>query len=68
MRAAAAQVKAGLATDPGLFIPTLDVLYDGSHIVVHGIIHNPKEHKRIEALARKLAGDRPLTCALHYRT
>jgi cytidylate kinase len=67
MRAAAAQVKAGLVTDPGLFIPTLDVLTDGAHLVVRGIIHNPKEHQRIEALARKLAGDRPLKCALHYR-
>jgi hypothetical protein len=67
MRAAAAQVKAGMLSDPDLFVPTLDVFYDGTHIVLQGVIHNPKEHRRLEAKAALLAGDHPLRCALHYR-
>ena len=67
MRAAAARVKAGLLTDTGLFLPILDVFYDGSSIIVKGIIHNPKEHKRVESKAAVLAGDHPLRCMLHYR-
>jgi cytidylate kinase len=67
MRAAAAYVKAGILTDPGLFVPTLDVFYDGSSIVLRGIIHNPQEHRRLEALACSLAGNRPVKCDLHYR-
>jgi cytidylate kinase len=67
MRAAAAHVKAGMMTDPALFVPTLEVFYDGSSIVLRGIIHNPKEHQRIEAIATRLAGDRPVKCDLHYR-
>jgi hypothetical protein len=67
MRAAAAKVKAGLLTNPGLFVPTLDVHDDGTAIVLQGVVHNPKEHRRIEEAARKLAGDLPLRCTLHYR-
>ena len=67
MRAAAAKVKAGLLTNPSLFVPTLDVHDDGKAIVLQGVVHNPKEHKRIEEAARKLAGDLPLRCELHYR-
>jgi cytidylate kinase len=67
MRAAAARVKAGILTDPSIFIPTLEVFYDGDSIVVKGIIHNPREHKKIEKKAVSLAGDYPLRCDLHYR-
>jgi cytidylate kinase len=67
MRAAAAKVKAGLLTNPSLFVPTLDVHDDGKAIVLQGVVHNPKEHKRIEEAARKLTGDLPLRCELHYR-
>lgn len=67
IRAAAAHIKAGLLTDSRLFIPILDVTYDGSDIVLRGVIHNAKEHRRIEDAARKLAGGHPLKCALHYR-
>jgi cytidylate kinase len=67
LRADAAKVKAGLLTNPALFVPTLDVHEDGTAIVLRGVVHNPKEHKRIEELARKLAGDLPLRCELHYR-
>ncbi len=67
MRAAAAKVKTGILTDQSIFIPTLDIFYDGSSIVVKGIIHNPKEHKKIETKAASLAGNYPLRCDLHYR-
>ena len=67
MRALAARVKAGIATDPSIFIPTLDVFYEGGSIVLRGVIHNPSEHKRIEEAAKGLAGGMPVKCELHYR-
>ena len=67
MRAEAARIKAGLLTNPSLFIPTLDVEYDGRDIVLRGVIHNPRELERVEKEARKLSGDLPMKVALHYR-
>ena len=67
MRATAAKVKAGILTSPGLFVPTLDVFYDGQRLILRGIIHNPHEHKKIEAEAERLAGDAPIKCELRYR-
>jgi len=67
LRALAAKIKAELLTDPSFFIPTLDVICDGKEIVLRGVIHNPKEHKRIEEKAKQLAGDVPIKCELHYR-
>lgn len=66
-RAVAARVKAGILTDRAFFVPTLDVYPDGKEVVLKGVIHNPKEHKRIEEKARGLAGDVPVRCELHYR-
>ena len=65
--AAAARVKAGIATDPSFFIPVFDVLPDGEGLVIRGITHTPKEHKRIEDAARNLAGGIPLRVELHFR-
>jgi cytidylate kinase len=67
MKAAAKGVKAGILTNPKLFVPTLDVVPAGDTIVLRGIVHNPKEHKRVEAEARLLAGDVTIKCDLHYR-
>ncbi len=69
LMAKASDIKAGILTDPGLFIPTLDVHYDtkGKSIVLRGVTHNPEEHKKIEDAAKKLAGDVSLKCELHYR-
>lgn len=67
LRGEAARIKAGLLINPGLFVPTLDVDFDGTHIVLKGVVHNPREHRRVENEARKLAGDLPFKCALHYR-
>ncbi len=69
MRAAAAKIKAGLLTSPSFAaFPTVDVDYDGKDIVLRGIVRNPKEHKRVEDAAIKLAGDQKLKCDLHYRS
>ncbi len=65
--AAAAMVKAGIATNPKLFVPVFDVLPDGDGLVLRGITHSPKEHGTIEEAAKKLAGDLPIRCDLHYR-
>ena len=62
MSALAAKINTGIVMKFGFSLPTLDVFYDGRGLVLRGIIHNPKEHKRIEDEARKLAGDMPLKC------
>jgi hypothetical protein len=61
------KVKAGIATNPRFFIPTLDVFYDGAMLVLRGITHSAKEHKAIEEAARALAQGLPVRCELHYR-
>ncbi len=67
LRTAAARVKAGIATNAHFFIPVFDVLPDGEGLILRGITHTPKEHKRIEDEAKRLAGDLPVRCELHYR-
>lgn len=67
MRAEAVRIKAAILTNPAFLLPTLDVEYDGGRLVLRGVIHNPKEHARVEDFARKLAGELPFKCELHYR-
>ena len=67
LRAAAARVKAGIATNPVFLLPVFDVLPDGEGLVLRGVTHTPKEHRRIEEAARELAAGIPLRCELHYR-
>jgi cytidylate kinase len=67
LRTVAARVKAGIATNPHFFIPIFDVLPDGEGIILRGTTHTPKEHQRIEAAAKELAGGLPIRCELHYR-
>ena len=67
LRTAAARVKAGIATNSAFFVPVLDVVAEGEGLVLQGVTHTPKEHRRLEEEARKLAGDLPLRCDLHYR-
>lgn len=67
LRAVAAKVLAGIATDPSFFIPLLDVATEAGTIVLRGVIHTPKEHRRIEAAAVRLAGTAPVRCELHFR-
>ena len=67
LRTTAAKVRAGIATNPKFFIPVFDVLPEGQGLVLRGITHTPKEHQRIEDEAKRLAGEVPLRCELHYR-
>ncbi|MFZ2196494.1 MAG: cytidylate kinase-like family protein [Thermodesulfovibrionales bacterium] len=67
LRATAAKIKAEILVDHGLFIPTLDVYPEGEDLILRGVIHSPKEHKTLEDKAKKIAGDIPLKCQLHYR-
>jgi len=67
MRARAARIKAEILTDHDFFIPTLDVYTDGDTLIMRGVIHNPEEHKKIEAKAMRIADGLPLRCELHYR-
>jgi cytidylate kinase len=65
--ALAYRLKAGVATDPRVLVPTLEVSFQEGTIVVSGIIHNPKELHIIEAIARVVCGDRPVRLDLHHR-
>ncbi len=67
LRTEAARIKAALLTNSKIFVPTLDVYHDGETIVLRGLIHNPKEHKAVEEVAKKLAKGLPVRCELHYR-
>jgi hypothetical protein len=67
LRAAAARVKAGIMTNPTLFIPVLDVNAAGEGLVVRGVTHTAKEQRRLKEQAAKLAGDIPMQFDLHYR-
>jgi len=67
LRAEAARIKAGLLTNPKLFIPTLDISCEEGAIVVRGVVHSAKEHKAAEEEAKRLAKDIPVRCELHYR-
>jgi cytidylate kinase len=67
LRAAAARVKAGIMTNPTLFIPVLDVNVEGEGLVVRGVIHTAKEQKRLKEVAVQSADDIPIQFDLHYR-
>jgi len=66
--ALATKVKAEIATDLRFFVPTLEVVHDGTMIVVRGIVHSVKEHKKVEEIARAAAAPTEIKCELHYRT
>lgn len=67
MRVLAASIKAAIFTDSAFFLPTLDIFEDGNAIILKGTIHSPAEHKRLEDTTKRLAGDVPVKCELHYR-
>ncbi len=67
MRALAARIKAIILTDDSFMVPTLQVFPEGETIVLQGIVHNPSEHKGIEARAREIAGPVSVICRLQYR-
>ena len=72
LRALAAKIKAEITTDPRYSISVLDVdpkeesLIEKG-LILRGTIHNQKDIKLIEEVAKKLAGDVPIECELQYR-
>jgi cytidylate kinase len=65
--ALAYRLKARIATDPRILVPTLEVKLEEGILVVTGIIHNPKELHVIEDIARQVCGDRTVRLDLHHR-
>ena len=67
VRAAAARIEAGLLTYPFLFVNTVEVIVDGEDLVLKGVVRDPKHRKKVESIAKKLAGELPLVNRLSYR-
>ncbi|MEJ2070154.1 MAG: cytidylate kinase family protein [Syntrophobacterales bacterium] len=65
--ALAYRLKARVATDPHLLVPTLKVDLEDGTLVVAGIIHTPQEQKLIQELAREVCGEQPVRFDLHRR-
>jgi cytidylate kinase len=62
------RLKARIATDPRVLVPTLQVFPEEDTLVVSGIIHTPKELHLLQEIAREVCGDRPVRFDLHRRT
>jgi len=67
MKALGKKVRAGIVTNPNLFIPVFDVLPGDDQLLVTGIVHNPEERKKVEDAVRRLAGKTRVEFSLHYR-
>jgi shikimate kinase len=61
------RLKARIATDPRVLVPTLEVFPEGDTLVVSGIMHTPKEFHLLEEMAREVCGDHPVRFDLHRR-
>ena len=66
-RADAARIRAALATEQHLNVPTLEVVFDGTSVLIKGTIHNAKEHELIEKIAAEVVVSHPVVNAMHYR-
>jgi cytidylate kinase len=60
-------LKARIATDRRVLVPTLQVFPEEDTLVVSGIIHTPKELHLVQEIAREVCGDRPVRFDLHRR-
>jgi cytidylate kinase len=60
-------LKARLATDPRILVPTLEVRFEAGAIVVSGIIHTPKEQHLVQEITREVCGEQPVRLDLHHR-
>lgn len=65
--ALAYRLKARLATDPRLFIPTLRVKLADGLIKVSGIVHIPQEGELAQKIAQEVCGAHPFRLDLHHR-
>jgi hypothetical protein len=66
-RAVAARIRARILTNPKIHAPTLKVSYDGSKIVLEGVVHNQKEQQIIEDIVLNSLEGRALRNELHRR-
>lgn len=55
--ALAARLKARIASEPTLLLPTLQVSYTGQAIEVKAVIHRPEEQLRLQELGREVCGE-----------
>jgi cytidylate kinase len=67
LRAQAAKLEALLFTYPHLFVQTLEVSVEKGTLVLRGIVRDPKQKRRVEEIAAKMAGEVPIKFNLHYR-
>lgn len=65
--ALAYRLKARIATDPRVLVPTLEVTLQDNTLVVSGIIHNPKELHLLHDLANEVCGEKTVRFDLHHR-
>jgi cytidylate kinase len=65
--ALAHRLKARVAVDSRLLVPTLEVNLEGESLVVSGIIHTPKEQTLLRQIAKEVCGDRSVRFNLHRR-
>jgi osmotically-inducible protein OsmY len=66
-RAVAARIRAHILTNPKIHAPTLKVSYDGSKVVLEGVVHNQKEQQIIEDIVLDSLEGRALRNELHRR-
>jgi cytidylate kinase len=66
-RTIAARVRAAVLKSPDIFIPTIEVIHDGTAVIMNGIVKHAAERKLAEDVAREAAGDEPFISKLHYR-
>jgi cytidylate kinase len=67
IKSEAARVKAGLLRNPGIYIPTLEVMVEDGTIVVRGVVHTAAQQQKIMEAARTLTGRTSIQFQLHYR-
>jgi cytidylate kinase len=65
--ALAYELKARVASDPRVLVPTLDVQLQEGVLVVSGIIHHPKELHLLQEIAQEVCGDKTVRFDLHHR-
>jgi cytidylate kinase len=66
-RADAARIKAVLATESRLNVPTLEVVFDGKSVILKGVIHTIQEHRLVEEIASSVSVSHPVVNTMHYR-
>ena len=59
MKALAKKVRAGIVTNPKLYVPVFDVLPGKDLLLVTGIVHNPEERKKVENAVRETCRNGP---------